>query len=499
MEPRAAIYTRISDDKAGAGLGVQRQEEDCRKLAGALGFAVASVYSDNDLSAYSGKKRPGYLAMMAAIEQGEVDVVLCWATDRLHRQPVELEHYAALCTGRKPEPVKTHTVQGGEIDLATASGLLHAGIMGQVARFESSHKSERVKRAQQQMAMEGKWLGGTRPFGWKRTDDGWQVDEAEGEAVRTVCNGVVSGRSLGGMVSQLNDAGILTTRGKPWGYSQIRQMVLRPRNAGLADWQGEIVGVSKFPAIVSEDVWRAACSVLTDPSRRRSQSNKAVHLLAGIAQCHCGELVRSATMRGRDGTAHKVYRCMAKGRGHVGKRMEPVDDMVSKTMVAGLAYSRLKPAQEASSAELEALRNEAKALRQRLTEAASAQATGGITIGQLVTITSHIEASLKAAETRMDELGSKAHRPSAPGGWPDVSMGSPAGREWLAMAIDTRRDHVRSMLNVVLFPHENGSPRVFDPMTVLIRIKQPDDNRGPLTSEQIAKARKEDGRGFFTR
>ncbi|MDQ1621846.1 MAG: hypothetical protein QOH19_264, partial [Actinomycetota bacterium] len=32
--PRTAfIYCRISNDKTGAGLGVQRQEEDCRELA----------------------------------------------------------------------------------------------------------------------------------------------------------------------------------------------------------------------------------------------------------------------------------------------------------------------------------------------------------------------------------------------------------------------------------------------------------------------------------
>lgn len=498
MQPRAAIYTRISDDKEGAGLGVQRQEEDCRKLAAAHGFAVATVYSDNDLSAYSGKKRPAYLAMVQAIESRQIDVVLAWHSDRLHRQPVELEHYAALCTKTKSHSVRTYTVQGGEIDLASADGLLHAGMLGQIARWESAHKAKRVRRAQEQMALEGKWLGGTRPFGWKRTGDEWRIDEAEGEAVRMVCNGVIAGRSLGGIVAELNVAGIRTSRDKQWGYSQLRQLVQRPRNAGLADWQGEIVGVSKFPAIVSEDVWRAACSVLADPGRRRSQSNKAVHLLAGIAQCHCGELVRSATMATRNGVAPKVYRCPAKGPGHVGKRISLVDEVVNRMMVSGLAYSKLKPQQEASTAELQGLTNETAAQRQRLTEAASMAAAGVITMGQLATMTAQIQSSLRAAEARMDDLGSRAHRLAAPAGWPDVGMDSPAAEEWFAMPVDTRRDYVRSMLNVVLFPHENGSPRVFDPRTVLVRIKQPEDARGPLSPERIAQARREDGRGFFS-
>jgi site-specific DNA recombinase len=52
----AAIYTRISSDRAGAGLGVDRQEDDCRNLAAKLGWEVAIVLEDNDISAYSGRE-----------------------------------------------------------------------------------------------------------------------------------------------------------------------------------------------------------------------------------------------------------------------------------------------------------------------------------------------------------------------------------------------------------------------------------------------------------
>jgi DNA invertase Pin-like site-specific DNA recombinase len=48
---RAAVYVRISSDRVGAGLGVARQEEDCRGLYDRLGWQVARVYSDNDVSA----------------------------------------------------------------------------------------------------------------------------------------------------------------------------------------------------------------------------------------------------------------------------------------------------------------------------------------------------------------------------------------------------------------------------------------------------------------
>ncbi|MDT7743539.1 MAG: site-specific recombinase, partial [Actinomycetota bacterium] len=37
MAPRAAVYCRISRDKVGAGLGVERQRADCVELAKRLG------------------------------------------------------------------------------------------------------------------------------------------------------------------------------------------------------------------------------------------------------------------------------------------------------------------------------------------------------------------------------------------------------------------------------------------------------------------------------
>jgi DNA invertase Pin-like site-specific DNA recombinase len=59
---RAAIYTRISRDKEGTELGVQRQEQDCRALAERDGLQVVRVYTENDIGAstLSKKRRPEY-------------------------------------------------------------------------------------------------------------------------------------------------------------------------------------------------------------------------------------------------------------------------------------------------------------------------------------------------------------------------------------------------------------------------------------------------------
>src|SRR5262245_66305159 len=83
-EPGAAVYLRISNDRVGAGLGVDRQERDCRDLAARLGVPVTAVYTDNDVSAYQRRKvRNGYQAMLDDMAAGKFGHVLAWHTDRL--------------------------------------------------------------------------------------------------------------------------------------------------------------------------------------------------------------------------------------------------------------------------------------------------------------------------------------------------------------------------------------------------------------------------------
>ena len=93
---RAAVYVRISDDVEGGGLGVARQEADCRSLAASLGWDVTEVYCDNSVSAYSGKVRPAYQRMLADLEAGHVQALVVFDVDRLTRRPVEFEHVIDL-------------------------------------------------------------------------------------------------------------------------------------------------------------------------------------------------------------------------------------------------------------------------------------------------------------------------------------------------------------------------------------------------------------------
>src|SRR5215212_812578 len=188
MAAKAVTYARISADKTGAGLGVERQAADCRDLALKLGLGEPEVLTDNDLSAYSGRRRPGYEQLKQGLREGRWDHLLLWHVDRLCRNVRDLEDIVDLVNGQ----IAVHTVKGGEIDLETPEGRLQARMLGTLARYESEHRSDRVKRALDQNAEQGKPHGGRRPYGWNA--DG-TLEPSQAGIVAELTRRVIAGES----------------------------------------------------------------------------------------------------------------------------------------------------------------------------------------------------------------------------------------------------------------------------------------------------------------
>lgn len=167
---RAGIYTRISYDPAGQRAGVERQRLDCEALCRSRGWEVARYLEDNDRSAYSGKPRRAYQELLRAVDAGEIDAIVIWHNDRLHRSPKELEGFIDLVerTG-----VRVAVVSGGDYDLTSPDGRLAARIVGAVARKESEDRSRRVRRKHLELAEQGRPAG---QLGWgyvSRTSGPW--------------------------------------------------------------------------------------------------------------------------------------------------------------------------------------------------------------------------------------------------------------------------------------------------------------------------------------
>lgn len=443
---RAAIYARISSDREGAGLGVQAQEQDCREQADNLGWTVVAVYTDNDTSAYSGKPRPGYRSMLAAIEQGQVNAVLAWHTDRLHRSVIELEEYASVCDANN---VATHTVKAGHIDLSTPSGRLVARQLGAVARYEVEHMVERQKRAKIRSAQSGTWLGGRRPFGYE--PDGVTVNELEARAIRSAAAAVLAGASLRGIAKEWNAQGIATATGRQWDMTGVRRVLLRPRNAGLMEHKGQIVGLAQWPRILPEEQWYALRSFLTDPVRTITTGNARRWLGSGLYHCGaCGQTVIGSTAKGK-----RAYRCR---RGCVSRTLTGVDEYVSKVVMARLRREDLKHLLSTAmpSTDQHDLEELTVTLRRRLDELARLFSQGQIDAQQLSEGTRSINTTLSQVRDQISE----AYANTALEG---VADAPDPGEAWSRMPIDRKQAVVDLLCEVTILKGAEGRPHGWRP------------------------------------
>lgn len=321
---RVVIYCRISDDREGRRWGVDRQEKVCRERAEENGWTVVAVLIENDVSAYSGAKRPEYLRLLNMLETGFADAVLALSGKRLQRNYREAFTFLDLV---EAQDIEVDTIKAGAYNLNTAEGRGRARRAAVDAQEESEEIGERVRDAKRDNVARGEYRGGPRPFGYEADGvtpralscpgcaglEGFTVDRecraCGAAAVNTegseawwtewATDEVLASRSLNSAVTRMERAKVRTVprrkrnpdgsrsepQDAPFEYTVLRKLLLRPRNAGLMEVDGEIVGRANWAPIVPEEKWRACKAILTAPERRTTTGNARKWLGSGLYRC----------------------------------------------------------------------------------------------------------------------------------------------------------------------------------------------------------------------
>ncbi len=473
----AAIYCRISKDREADGLGVERQRRDCEALAGRLGWTVAATFTDDDRSAYSGKPRPAYRDLLAAIDSGTIGAVLAWHPDRLHRSPKELEGFIDLV---ERHGTAVQTVTAGAYDLTTPTGRMQARIVGNVARFESEHKSERLRRKMDELAAAGQpHVGGVRPFGYRRVTgpDGrpgrpvaYEIVPEEAALILEAVAAILDdGHSMRSVLADWRVRGIVTGAGNAWLQGPLKRMLCSAQLAGLRERhvdrdpklrtarKGTVqLTETTVPAIVPRARWQALRALLCDPGRRIARSTARVNLLAGFLICgRCGK-----RLIGRPrGDGVRRYVCRSKvdgGCGGLGILAEPTEAEIVGQVLAYLDHPIVRDALAVVSAGNDTApdplgeRVEAEA---RLAELTGAYAAGEITRGEW-------QAARGILAARLAAMGQGSVRAS-------VRLPADVGEAWPTLDLEGRRRILGVVVESVTIGGAVRGRRAFDPARVV--------------------------------
>lgn len=464
---RAGIYLRISQDRTGEELGVERQREDCEALVTRREWTVERVYIDNDVSASGRKVRSGFKALLADIQAGRLQVVVAWSLDRLCRTARDRLSLVEAC---RDHNVLIALVRGSDMDLSTPAGRLTAGILGEVAQHEIDAKSDRQKRAQRQAAQQGRRIGGRRPFGYEQ--DGVTIRPNEAKAIATAYRDYLSGVPLYAVAKRWNKAGLLSgvTRadGTPteWNHSGVRSVLRNPRYMGMRRHQprGEEAALypAAWPAIVDESTWRAAVALL-DSVASEFKPRGGRRLLTGIATCAmCGERVH---VGGNKRGAPPVYRCPT-GK-HMTRRAEPIEELVITALLAFL--NRPDVVEQVASAgqtpQDEGLALEAARIRREMKTATHAWTQRLMTAEQFAIANSNFMAQLEQVERKLAMAG----RPNV---LRDLAGTHVTRERWDALGVDRQRVIISTLLEIRIHPVGRGV-RYWRPETVEIGRKAP--------------------------
>ncbi|MEW1834539.1 recombinase family protein [Microbacterium sp. NPDC079995] len=319
----AVIYTRISNDREGKKLGVERQETACREVAAQLGLTVVGVYSDNDVSASrsSKKPRPSYEAMITAAGRREFGTIIAYSMSRLTRRPREWEDLIDLA-----EQIGTRYAYkvSPSYDLTTADG---QGVARTVAAWDAAEAkriSERVKEAVDQRKEDGSYHGAAAPFGFSLKESVPVIDDREAEMIREAATRLLDANdSLYQIVRDWNGAGRFTRGGNRWRHSVLRTALTNPALIGetrpIIPTEGKVApsrGVKGWDAILDEPTFFALRDKLEPDSSRRTNPlgvKSSKYAMAGGLTV-CGRCGKALTAVKRDGQPAKlVCRAMQNG------------------------------------------------------------------------------------------------------------------------------------------------------------------------------------------
>lgn len=289
---RAALYSRVSTAGQVEGTSLDTQEDSCRLYAKRHGWRVVENYVDAGLSG-AREDRPALMAMQAAAESGEIDVVIVYRLDRLGRSTSHTHRIVE----RLGELNVRFVSCVEDFDTTTPTGRLMFSILVSLATLERETIRSRSMEGVRRRVEQGGFVSSSPPYGYRSVPDPrpgmrgqvLEIDPDQAECVRSMYKNLVEDRRpMGEAVSALNAAGYTSAAGVPWTASSLSTWSRRhqPLTAAAGKWAWNDLQVEIPPILDSVEVraWEQWQNATTLP-----QTSHGGYLLSGFLYTPCGD------------------------------------------------------------------------------------------------------------------------------------------------------------------------------------------------------------------
>jgi len=321
---KAAIYCRVSTNaQERDGTSLDTQLEACLAKARDLGCQAPQSLVFTEVFSGLTRERPRLNALRQTIRDGQVDVLIAYALDRLSRDPVDF-----IIIQEELEKADVELVLVTEDVDSSDIGKLISHIRGYAAKLEAEKIAERTRRGKQKAIKDG-----TLPQGTGRGLYGYRWDsekkvrvpiEFEARVMRRIFTLIAEGASTFAVATLLNGQGVPTKTGAKWHPLTVRRGVTNPAYCGTTYFgrthgsrKTKLVAVPEHewvelanatPAIVSRELYEAANEALKRRQEVRTLPEPRGYLLTGHLVCErCGSPVVGTCLNKR----YRYYRCRA--------------------------------------------------------------------------------------------------------------------------------------------------------------------------------------------
>lgn len=303
---KVAIYTRVSTkEQAEEGYSIDEQERLLVQFCNNNGYEIFKCYSDKGISGKNIKARPALQELMEDAEDKQFSLVITWKINRLSRSVKDILNIMDLFE-KNGIAYKSYTEP---YDNSTPAGKMLFQVMATVGEFERNTIAENVKMGAMARAREGKWCGGSRPFGYdlipvysgKKRDSKLKINPTEAEIVKMIFDYHNKGWGYKKIVNELNHRGFKTKRGNEFHIAGIREILMNPVYLGKIrynlrqDWNNKrragtnpnpIIADGIHEPIICEDTWNKTQTLMKLKSKATKTYN-GFYPLTGILRCPC--------------------------------------------------------------------------------------------------------------------------------------------------------------------------------------------------------------------